>query len=210
MTLSDDRVIQELNQNFVCVRKNIEGKTSYAGTSNKHLPTYAARCVNNSSGHHNVQMFVMTQDGRVLHCLPGFWQPDHLLVEMALAKKLGKLYYNKKVSTARRNEMFLDLHLQQALDNDRRMRSASKLQGFDANKMSKKKDSDFKREEGFITGSLKTADQVIHERMAALPFIKFERFDVKKFIDMGLRRYKYDYGIPDKEKYGSKKGRPQS
>ena len=53
-------------------------------------------------------------------------------------------------------------------------------------------------------GKLKTADQVMHERMAALPYIKFERFNVKKYIDMGLKRYKYDYGIPGKDKYAKK------
>ncbi len=205
VTLSDDRVIKDLKKNFVVVRKNIAGKTSYAGTSNTHLPTYAAMCVNNSSGHHNVQMFIMTQDGRVLHCLPGFWHPDHLIAEMGLAKNLGKLYYKKGISTAKRNELFLNMHLEQALKNDKRMRNSSKLQGFDANKMKKKEGSDFKRTEGFIKGKLKTADQVMHERMAALPFIKFERFNVKKYIDMGLKRYKYDYGVPGKDKYAKKK-----
>ncbi len=201
MTLSDNRVVKELNRNFVSGWKNIKGKTPYAGSSNTHLPTYEAKCVNNSSGHHNVQMFVLTHDGRVVHCLPGFWNAKHFLEEVEFAKKLGKLYYTKNVSTAKRNQAFMDWNLDHAIEHTRSMRSASDLQGFDKKKMAKKKNGDFKREEGFITSGLKTADQVMHERMAERPYVPFDRFDIATYIDMGLKRYKYDNGVPGKGKY---------
>ena len=205
MTLSDDSVLKTLNKSFVCGRRNIRGQTRYAGNSNTHMPDYSAKTVNNLSGHHNVQMFFMTANGRVIHCLPGYWSTKHFLHEAKLATDLGKLYFNKKMSAASRNEAYLDLHLKHALKHDAELRRHSDLPGFDKMKMAKKEGSDFKREKGFITAGLKTADQVMHERMAARPFVRFEKFDTAKYIDMGLRRYKYDHGIPKGEKASSKK-----
>ena len=201
MTLSADHVIKALNRDFVCGWKNIKGSEKYAGKSNTHMPEYSAIRVGNSAGHHNVQMFFMTSDGKVLHCLPGFWSPRHLRLEMKLARDLAKVYFNKKISPAKRNEIFLAAHLEHALEHDSHTRNSSKLQGFDKSNVAKRKESDFKREKGFIKGNgvIKTADQVSHERMATYPFVSFENFDVAKYIDMGLKKYKYNHGVPGKE-----------
>ena len=204
MTLSDERVIDELNRNFVSGWTNIKGKTEYAGSSNTHLPDYHAQCVNNSSGHHNVQMFFLTPNGRLLHCLPGFWNAKHFLYETEFAVDLARVYYTRGISPAQRNELYINRHLEHAIEHDAHLRGSSDLQGFDKQKMAKKEDSDFRRDKGFIVGSLKTADQVMHERMAELPFVPFESFDVKKYIDMGLKRYKYDLGIPESERMAKK------
>ncbi len=196
-----------LKRNFECGWNNIKGKTGYAGSSNTHLPTYKAQTVTNCAGHHNVQMFFMTSNGRVLHCLPGFWNPDHFLHEAELAVKLAKIYYKRGVSPVKRNELYLNLHLEHALEHDDSLRHSSRHQGFDALNLKKRKETDFKREEGFVTGTLKTPDQVMHERMAALAFVPYERFDVAAYIDMGRKLYKYDYGVPGKDKHAS--GGPQ-
>ena len=205
MTLSDDKVIDQLNHTFVSGWTNIKGQTRYAGNSNTHMPTYAAKHVNACSGHHNVQMFFMTPDGRVLNVLPGFWNAPHFLKEAELAVKLGQVYYARNLSVAARNEKYLDMHLVQAYANTKSMHKVSKLQGFDYSNIAKREKSDFKRDKGFITGVLKTADQVIHERLAQQPFTPFESFDVAKFIDMGIKRYKYDYGVPESERGNKKK-----
>jgi hypothetical protein len=143
----------------------------------------------------------MTSDGKVLHCLPGFWSARHLRHEMKLAKKLARVYFDKKLSPAKRNEIFLAKHLEHALEHDTDTRNSSRVQGFDKANLAKRKKSDFKREKGFIKGDgvIKTADQVIHERMATYPYVSFENFDVAKYIDMGLKRFQYNYGIPSKE-----------
>ncbi len=52
---------------------------------------------------------------------------------------------------------------------------------------------------------LKTTDQVMHERLAQQPFASFASFDVAKFIDMGIKRYKYDYGVPESARYAKRK-----
>ncbi|HVR73751.1 MAG TPA: hypothetical protein VMT52_05440 [Planctomycetota bacterium] len=192
--LSNAEVIAQLNRNFVCGWTNIKGKTPYAGSSNTHLPTNPAMEVTNCAGHHNVQMFFLTSDGRVLHCLPGYWNPRHFLEELEVAVEAGKLYYRKDISAAERNREYLDLQLRHALSHTQALRHASAHQGFDKMDLEKRKDSDFHRKEGFITG-LKTPDQVLHERLAERPFLPFEAFPVAAFIDMGLKRYKYDFGL---------------
>lgn len=205
VTLSDKKVEKLLDKYFVRGWMNIEGKRSYAGNSNKHLPTFAARTVSNGSGHHNVQMFFLTSDGKVLNALPGFWNPPHFLKEAELAVKLGQVYFARGLSVVDRNEKYLDMHLEQAYTNTKAMHKSSKLQGFDYSNIAKRKDSDFHRNKGFVTGVLKTTDQVMHERLAQQPFASFASFDVAKFIDMGIKRYKYDYGVPASARYAKRK-----
>ena len=198
MTLSNDQVQKELQKNFVCAWENIKGKRSYAGSSNTHMPTNAATEVTNCAGHHNVQMVFMTSDGRVLHCLPGYWTPRHFITELNLALELGKLYYKKDFSVAERNREYLDLHLRHSIEHTQELRDASCHQGFDKQNLEKRQQSDFHRTEGFVLG-LKTPDQVLHERLAERPYLPYEAFDIEKFIDMGIKQYKYDYGLPAKD-----------
>jgi len=200
VTLSNQHVIDRLGRNFVAAWGNINGKKDYAGTSNTNLPTQAAKEVTNCAGHHNAQMVFLTSDGRVLHCLPGFWNAQYLLQEMDLAVQLGKLYYKRGLSSAERNREYLDLHLRHALDHSVALRYASQHQGFDKMNLEKRALSDFHRKKGFVTAGLKTPDQVLHERLAERPFLPFESFDVKRFVDMGRKQYKYDYGVPGKGK----------
>ncbi len=196
MTLSDAKVKKLINHNFVCGWRNIAEQTAYAGKSNRHPPTSAAMQVNNCSGSHNVQMFLMTPDARVLHCLPGYWSPKHFLHEVEFSLQLASLYNKKKLSSVARNEKYLDLHLTHAYSHDSHLQHDSKLQGFDR-KHVEKNTKDFKRTKGYKTG-LKTPDQVIHERMAERPFVPFEKFDIASYINLGLKKYKYDFGLKKK------------
>ena len=198
VTLADSKVRSALNRDFVCGWTNIEGKTDYAGSSNKHQPSNAAIKVNTCSGHHNVQTFLMTADGKVVHCLPGFWPAKAYVSQLGLAKKLDTIYRNEK-RPARRNEKFLDLHLQHAAKASRAAKTAE-LQGFDKRHIERTGNADFERERGPLTGKLKSADQVMHERMAERPYLSFESFDTKAFIDMGVRHYAYHHGLDRKKK----------
>lgn len=148
VTLSDDAVLSELKRNFVCGWTNIKGKLDYAGSSNAHQPDYPAIEVSNCSGHHNVQMLFLTSDGKVLHCLPGYWRPSDFRHELDLVLDLGKLYYRKDLTAAQRNSAFLDLHLNHAISHSRALRSASGLQGFDKQSIQEREESDFHRTEG--------------------------------------------------------------
>lgn len=184
-----------LNKNFVCTWKNIQGKTSYAGSSNIHLPQYAAQEVETCAGHHNVQMFFMTSDGKIVNCLPGYWSPKSFLEEANLALTLNKNYVQIR-SVAKRNDQFLDLHLNQALVYDQHTQERSRLTGFDQAFLENKKETDFKSKQGFLPGSFKSTIQVVHERMAERPYLDFEAFDVPSFIEMGTKQYSYHFGIP--------------
>ena len=207
MTLSSQEVIDLLGRNFVSAYTSIKGKTPYAGVSNTHMPENPAIEVSNCAGHHNVQMFFLTSDGRVLHCLPGYWNKRDFLEEAKLALDIGKLYYRSDLTAAKRNAEYLELHLRHALAHGQALREASYLQGFDKQSLEKRKESDFHRTEGFVSG-LKTPDQVVHERLAERPFLPFQSFDVASYIDMGIKQYKYDYGLPGKGMSSSKPGEP--
>ena len=202
MTLSNSKVINQINTAFVSGWQNIKGKRSYAGVSNTHLPSYAAKNINTCSGGRNIQMYFMTPDARVVHCLPGFWSAADFYTQAGFAVKLGNLAFNKRISNADRNEKFLDMHLQKAHGHSYGLVEGAQLQGFDV-KYVKKNTSDFTRgDKGFVKGGIKLADQVVHERMAARPFLPFEKFDTGEFVKLGIKRYKYDFGMPGK--YGNK------
>ncbi len=182
-----------LTANFVTAFKNIDGKERYAGRSNKHQPSMAAQKVWNCTAAKNIQMFILTEDGKILHCLPGFWDVKPFLEEVQFAMKLNKIY-KSKMSIADRNEKFLDAHLTHALQHDAETVGASKHQGFDAKHLQKTGNKDFQRKSGFKGSGLKRSDQVMHERMAQRPFVSFEQFNVAEYVEMGRRVYKYEYG----------------
>ena len=51
--------------------------------------------------------------------------------------------------------------------------------------------ADFVRRDGFVVGGMKSVDQVMHERMAARPFMELARFDVVRYVDFGQTHYSY-------------------
>jgi hypothetical protein len=204
VTLADPKVSKLLEKNFICSWENIKGKRPYAGSSNTHFPSYAATEVNNGAGHHNVQMFFINADGKVVHCLPGFWLPEIFVEEAQLALKLDALYqkakkHPKTLSFSARNASFLDLHLNQMILYSEEMMKRSELVGFDAHDLkSRCKEGDFERKEGYAPNTMKSMVQVVHERMAERPYLPLEAFDVESFIDMGQKEYSYSFGIPEK------------
>lgn len=186
-----------LGDKFLCGWKNIE-KAEFAGRSTRHFTEAPAMNVNTCSGHKNVQMFFLTADGRVLHCLPGYWQPEYFLAEAKLALELDAIYRDEKLSKADKNDRFMMKHLARIKSSDKKLRYGSQLQGFDVH-IEKRKKSDFTRTEGPLKGGMKTVDQVMHERMAALPFVRFDRFDIPKYVDFGQKHYAYHLGKHDKQ-----------
>ncbi len=202
MTLSNDKVINQINTAFVSGWQSIKGKRSYAGVSNTHMPTNAAKNINTCSGGRNIQMYFMTPDGRVVHCLPGYWNAQDFYTQAGFAVKLGNLAFNKSISNADRNEKFLDMHLLKAHGHNFGLVEGAKLQGFDV-KYVKNNTQDFTRgSKGFVQG-VKLVDQVVHERMAARPCVPFEKFDAHEFTKLGIKRYKYNFGLSGK--YGNAK-----
>lgn len=193
MTLSDRKVLQLLHDRFVLGWINIEDRP-WAGKSTRHDTAAPAKTVNTCSGHKNVQLFFLTTDGRVVHCLPGFWAAEDFLAQAKLAQQLNAVYCDPKLSRADKNEKFMLAHLEQFKQHEHALRYGSQLQGFDVHIEKKRQGTDFVREEGPLKGGMKTTDQVIHERLAGMPFVSFERFDVGRFTNFGQKHYAYHLG----------------
>lgn len=194
MTLADRKVREFLGTRAVIGWDNIEETAKYAGTSTRHQTGAPAKNINTCSGHRNVQMFVCSSDGRVLVCVPGYWQPEDLIAQFELADRLNTIYMDPKRSMVEKNEAFMAEHMRMVTEASRELRQGSQLQGFDVHKEVHKKGSPFHREAGAQKHKLKTVDQVVHERMAGLPFMQLEKFPTGTFVDFGQTDYRYHLG----------------
>ena len=196
VSLSDEGVLQNLKRNYVVGYKNITG-ASYAGKSGKHDTTAPAVYTTNGAGPHNVQLFFLSPDGVVLHCLLGFWDPRDLLVEMRFAQSQWRLWQsNASIADKRKTNSQANLNVLRTLPAD--MVARSHLQGFDAKHEMKSSHSDFVFKKGDFhpptlpgmkAGNLKSTVQVIHERMSKRPFVNYNEFDVATFSDYGREKY---------------------
>lgn len=209
VTLAKPEIARKLNSHFACAWMNIEGKRSYAGSSNKHQPTDGAKMVGNCTGHHNVQTFMMSRDGRVLNMLPGFWSAELLSKQIDLAKKLDGIWRSKSLSTYDKYERFMNEHLTMSVALAKAAKE-SQLPFFDQAKLARERNEDFVRTAGGKANTLKTPDQVLHERMAERPFLPLDKFDTATVIAMGQKRFKYDDGMKSKEKDSKRKLRSTS
>jgi hypothetical protein len=201
VSLSDPSVLALLKSKLVCGWKDIEGQ-GYAGRSGEHQPTNPAARTTNGAGPRNMQVFFLAPDGAVLHCLPGYWDPKDLAHEIAFAEQLHRVYKDASLSRAKKDEKFRALHLAHLATHPQDMVDRSVMQSFDKKYEEKKRaaTSDCILREGSLEPRLrpsrsrqqdefKTTDQIVHERMAARPFVPYEQFDVARFTDYGRPLY---------------------
>jgi hypothetical protein len=194
VSLSLDPAFSVLKDHYVVGWKNIKGE-KWVGTSHGYGCDQPAVGTSNGAGPGNMQMFMLSPDGVVLHCLPGFWHPEDLEHELQMGRVLHRLWKSKSSTKAKRN-MFKRIQLQTMRNLPRAMVTRSGWQGFDAAnernrlKMLKKgmtRDTFFYKD-GKPT-RIKPTSTVVHERMAARPFVRFSRFDTAKFVDYGRKYY---------------------
>lgn len=168
----------------------------------------------NGAGPHNVQIFMLSDDGTVLHCLPGFWDPHALVSELALSEKLNNLWKDGSMQAADKSSAFKKLQLEHLAMHSQETASRSHLQGFDAMYIAHHaKDlpdliekpqaiSDYERESragSMVNGekvhaylapdALKTTDKIMHERMSKIPFTPYEKFNIAAFTNYGTQFY---------------------
>ncbi len=202
MSLSQDPVFDLLKKDFVCGYKDIENKR-YAGSSRKHSPAGQAVDTTNGAGPHNIQIFVMAPDGIVLTCLPGYWCSQDLASELEFAKQLGAVYRDPVLTVAEKNNRFSEMQLAHLKAHSKEERKRSEMQHFDVS---------YEKEKRFLTSdvfnrtvinpktlnsnlgnlppaAIKTCDVIMHQRMAARPFIPYDDFDVAAFSDYGRPMY---------------------
>lgn len=156
----------------------------------------------NGAGPHNIQMFVLSPDGIVLTCLPGYWNPNDLAEEIRFAAKLNQVWQDPSLSKAQKDQIFRQEHLAHISEHSPAMVRRSKMQGFDQKFEAKNRlaTSDTILNRQFAVASLqkgqpviqeafKTTDRIMHERMASRPFIPYQNFDVAVYSDYGRPKY---------------------
>lgn len=197
MSLSNEPVFSELKNHFICGYKDIENK-HYAGASGKHLPGGQAVDTTNGAGPHNIQIFVLAADGTVLTCLPGYWNPDDLASELVFATHLNDVWTDNSLSRSDKDQLFAKAQIEHIKEHSPAERKRSQLQHFDVvyEKQHRGARSDIFYEHSINprTGniddrSIKTADVIMHQRMASRPFESYKDFDVVAFSDYGKPMY---------------------
>jgi len=201
VSLSQEPAFSALQSHFVCGVQDIS-KQRYAGLSRKHEEDGQAVRTTNGAGPHNLQVFMLSPDGTVLHCLPGYWDPRDLVCEMELAWQLNQVWTDPSLSRAQKDQLFRQMHLAHEKQHPLDMVRRSRMQGFDQKYEAKHRllTSDTIRDPQLIMASsgsagmlpqaaFKTTDEIVHERMAVRPFVPFQQFDVARFVDYGRPLY---------------------
>jgi hypothetical protein len=194
-------VLSELQSQWIVGWKNIITQ-EFVGDSHGYTCEQTAIGTTNGAGGRNVQLFMIAPDGVVVHALAGFWHPDDLLSELRFAREtLLPLWQDPSMPRHLKDSLYGGLQKQKAANNSEETRLRSRWQGFDAKNEMKRfekaggRDSVVLDDNGQpIKGKkgrlkLKTLDVLIHDRMAARPFVPFEQFDVMAFADYGRTYY---------------------
>ncbi|MCI0342837.1 MAG: hypothetical protein L0216_17125 [Planctomycetales bacterium] len=207
MALSADPTFEKLRTGLVCGWRDITGEP-WSGRSGRYDPDQGAAWTTNGAGPHNMQLFVLYPDGPdgvVLHCLPGYWETHDLAEELAFAEGLGRLWASD-LPRAEKDRRFREAHLAHIGAHSQETVDRSQLQNFDKGYERRRRPdtSDCilredslqprRRPRARKPDEFKTTDQIVHERMAARPFVRTQDFDVEAFTDYG--RPKYDKKKP--------------
>ena len=187
-----------IKNGFVCGYKDIENK-GYAGSSRKHEPDGNAVETTNGAGPHNIQIFVLAPDGTVMTCLPGYWRSEDLARELTFAQQLYQLWSDPGLSIADKKATFTRMQLDHIAQHPQAEHKRSRMQGFDikyeASHRPYATDVFYQRtaidpSTGSVPpGNVKPTDIIMHERMAARPFVAYKDFDVARFSDYGKPMY---------------------
>ncbi len=201
MSLSQEPAFSYLKDNFVVGYKDISGE-SYAGVSGVHMPTGNAVPTTNGAGPHNLQTFVLSPDGTVMTCLPGYWAPQDLVSELKLGQDLYKVWNNRYLSRAQKDQQFRAMQQEHLRSHPPQEARRSRMQGFDEKYEAKNRlmTSDCILDPRLASqvlekgmkppmGAFKSTDQIMHDRMSQRPFVPYQQFDVVAYTDYGRPFY---------------------
>ena len=130
MSLSQEPALSVLKNELVCGYRDIS-KERYAGFSGKHDVDGNAAVTTNGAGPHNLQTFLLSSDGTVLTCLPGYWNPQDLVREVEFAGRLDDLWKNPGYSVSQKKQMYREMQLAHVSEHPMQMVARSRMQGFD-------------------------------------------------------------------------------
>ena len=218
MSLSKEPVFSELRNHFVCGYRDISSEP-YSGNSGAHAVNGQAVDTTNGAGPHNIQLFVLDADGTVLHCLPGYWNPEDLARELKLAQRIQTVWQDKSMSIQQKKTQFARLQTDHFREHSKETIARSQMQGFDKHaELARGRGADTVRLassdpdciSGTCSGSMppenekgdrvssklpgeelvvKSTDEIMHERMAKRPFMAYTAFDTGKFSEYGTHYY---------------------
>jgi hypothetical protein len=201
VSLSQEPVFSVLKQYFVCGVRDISG-LPFSGFSEAHRPDGVAVNTSNGAGPHNIQLFILSADGTVLTCLPGFWGPQDLVGELQLAEDLNRVWLDPNLSRTQKDNLFRNLQLRHISQHSPQMVSRSQMQGFDKKYevQHRLRYSDAIADRNLAAEDLqpgghapdsafKTTDVIMHERMANQPFVPYDQFNIASFIEYGRPNY---------------------
>ena len=210
MSLSQEPALSVLANELICGYKDISNE-SYAGFSGKHKPGEQAINTTNGAGPHNLQTFLLSSDGTVMHCLPGYWNPQDLVREVEFAGRLHDIWTNKSLTDTQKRQYFVQMQHSHVKEHPQVMVNRSRMQFFDMEHEAKYNlmQSDTIADRGLarsvlnqdrnsrISGgrAFKTTDTLMHERMAKRPFVSYNRFDVAAFANYGRPMYDKDENL---------------
>jgi hypothetical protein len=211
VSLSQDPALSALKEYFACGYRDIT-REPYAGVSGVHEVGGNAVDTSNGAGPHNLQLFMLSADGTVLNCLPGYWHSQDLIPEMQLAAQLNEVWLNPELSRAQKDQLFTQMHLAHISQHSPQMVRRSRMQSFDMKYEAEHRlnRSDTIANKGPVQMAVltrgkmppeafKTTDEIFHERMARRPFLAYNQFDVAAYADYGKPKYdkKEDYRTAD-------------
>lgn len=197
-------MLELLRTDFVVGWEN-NWREVHVGYSNGYSPNQSAVGTTNGAGGHNVQIFVLSPDGIVLHALPGFWHPEDLARELRFAKIVARLWEDPDKTREDKERMFRLLHIAELRRQPAETYARSAWQSFDQwaefQKLRQDPDRDTAMfdEDGAMQTTpngqpvLRPLNVLAHQRMVDQPFRPFEEFDVAAFVDYG--RYFYDLNM---------------
>jgi hypothetical protein len=202
VSLSQEPAFSALQNDFVCGVRDISSEP-YAGLSGRHETGGNAVNTTNGAGPHNLQLFMLSADGTVLECLPGFWNPQDLLTEMKFANELNQVWIDPHASKSQKDQTFRQMQLAHVQKHPTAMTRRSKMQGFDQKWEAQHRlfNSDTIAHPGMISQNMlmpggmlpqeafKTTDQIMHERMSVRPFVPINQFDVANYVEYGKPKY---------------------
>lgn len=204
VSLSQEPAFSTLKNSLVCGYKDISNE-SFAGFSGKHEVGGNAINTSNGAGPTNLQTFLLSSDGTVLSCLPGFWNPIDLVSEIEFANRLNNVWTSPKLTRTQKDNYFKQMHLAHINEHSFAMVKRSRMQNFDMAHEAKNNlyTSDTILDRGAASAILtddrhlkrgamqafKTTDRIMHERMAQRPFVSYTNFDTMRFAKYGRPLY---------------------
>lgn len=194
-TFGNAHVLAELREHFVVGRADLE-RAPHVGLSLGYEADQTAMGTTNGAGGRNVQILVLAADGTLVHALPGYWHALDLLPELDLARQLHSLYGStahtreQKEAMARVLQKGFARNAHSGLQNRTRWRDVDAAIERERGRAEPRdtcqvdaKGKPVVDAKGIL--QLKPLLQVVHERLAARPFVALASFDMEAFVDYG-------------------------